>query len=1166
MPNFSNLMIMQKFVCFLFSMVIVSMIHGQSNENYIKTYKARVGLTGDISGKTKDEVIESYQYFNGLGKPKQSIIRRGTPTGKDLITQIEYDKFGRKVKNYLPYEDGEDDGYFRSDWMNEVANFYSATGGDVADEDTYYYEEKILELSPMNRPDEVFGAGTAWRTADKPMAYVYRTNMASEVRVLIAEGTSIDYDSDYGVGELYVTKSIDENGTGELLEFKNKTGQIVLRMVKESSSYYMKTYYVYDDLGLLRYVIQPMGVKEIEDNSWAKLDDPDFLKKWVFCYEYDERKRMIARRVPGSDWAYMVYDKRDRLVLTQSGNERRATTIDEDVTINAYEGQSYLVTGNNSITLAPGFSFAASSTRDFIATTDQNSFTENDQWIFTKYDHLNRPVMTGIYESNSDRATLQSTVNSISNYSEEYTGSGDEGYNDNGFPVGIASSDLLTVTYYDDYNFTNHSHWSLPGSCPSTLTTAAPLCVPKNQITGTKVRVLGGSLQESLLFYDDRYRLVKTISENHLSGMDSTEIEYFSSVSQLEKKVTRYHDGLATKTIKDEYTYDHLDRVETVKTTIDSDISTVTNTYNDLGELISKNLSGAQTVDYSYNIRGWLERINNGAGLSGNDRFGLDLRYTNAPTAQYNGNIGQMRWKRDNVNEQGFTYSYDLANRLTDANYFIVGTTGLGFYDVDGISYDKNGNITGLTRKMNNTEVDILDYDYTTGNQLSSVKDDGTSDLFEESASSGHNENEYIYDANGNMIRDLNKDIININYNYLNLPERVEFGSGDYVEYTYDAVGTKLKKVTLTGSNLETTHYLDGLQYTDTNIDFVQVPEGRFLFGSGYEYNLTDHLGNLWATVSEGGTVIQKDDYYPFGLTFNSNIPTSINLYKYNSKELQGKTGWYDYGARMYMPDLGRFTAIDPWADEYKNQGVYDYTFNNPVRFTDFMGFGPVDEILQVTSTNNADVITEITTQTNTTTRTVENGSDEYIELLGKSTITNANNGIGDEITVTKTTTTTVETSVTVEYDDQGNVVSRSESQLTTIDSKTNVTVSDLYGGEAGGFSNSSSTPSVSNSPTLSSDLSSLTGDAISYRETNGVSMTNNNEYAAQIAKQRNLVNVMDKYTPAAGALLFQYGSGPSLIFSLGTMGVQKSLERGLQTLENLSPPCNNCTKQYNKQ
>ena len=191
MPNFSNLMIMQKFVCFLFSMVIVSMIHGQSNENYIKTYKARVGLTGDISGKTKDEVIESYQYFNGLGKPKQSIIRRGTPTGKDLITQIEYDKFGRKVKNYLPYEDGEDDGYFRSDWMNEVANFYSATGGDVADEDTYYYEEKILELSPMNRPDEVFGAGTAWRTADKPMAYVYRTNMASEVRVLIAKARQL---------------------------------------------------------------------------------------------------------------------------------------------------------------------------------------------------------------------------------------------------------------------------------------------------------------------------------------------------------------------------------------------------------------------------------------------------------------------------------------------------------------------------------------------------------------------------------------------------------------------------------------------------------------------------------------------------------------------------------------------------------------------------------------------------------------------------------------------------------------------------------------------------------------------------------------------------------------------------------------------------------------
>lgn len=290
------------------------------------------------------------------------------------------------------------------------------------------------------------------------------------------------------------------------------------------------------------------------------------------------------------------------------------------------------------------------------------------------------------------------------------------------------------------------------------------------------------------------------------------------------------------------------------------------------------------------------------------------------------------------------------------------------------------------------------------------------------------------------------------------------------------------------------------------------------------------------------------------------------NRYLYNGKELQDDLdlGWMDYGARMYMPELGRFTTIDPWTEKYMNQGSYNYAFNNPIRFTDFMGMGPEDEVLKVASTDNKDVITETSTQTNTTTRTVKRGTDEYNELLGQSTITNGDNGIGDAITVTESTTTTVETSVAVEYDNQGNVVSRDESQKTTVNSKTNVVVSDKYGGDAGGFSTSSSSSSVSNNPELSSGLSGLTSDAINYRGENGISMTNNNEYAAQIARQRNLVNTLDKYSPAAGVLLFRYGNAPSLIFGLGTMGLQKSAERGLQSLKNLSPPCNNCTKRYN--
>ena len=177
------------------------------------------------------------------------------------------------------------------------------------------------------------------------------------------------------------------------------------------------------------------------------------------------------------------------------------------------------------------------------------------------------------------------------------------------------------------------------------MTTANPLCTPRNLVTGSKIRVIGGGFLESFTFYDDRYRVVKTIEENHLGGKETISTEYYNAVSPLVSKTTRDHSGPTAKEIIEEYTYDHMDRVKTIKTTIGSDISTITNTYNEIGELITKDLSGAQTVDYEYNIRGWLRKINGGTSFSGNDRFGMELKYNNAPNAQYNGNIGQMLWK-----------------------------------------------------------------------------------------------------------------------------------------------------------------------------------------------------------------------------------------------------------------------------------------------------------------------------------------------------------------------------------------------------------------------------------------------------------------------------------------------------------------------------------------
>ncbi|MEG2078115.1 RHS repeat domain-containing protein, partial [Chryseobacterium sp.] len=107
-----------------------------------------------------------------------------------------------------------------------------------------------------------------------------------------------------------------------------------------------------------------------------------------------------------------------------------------------------------------------------------------------------------------------------------------------------------------------------------------------------------------------------------------------------------------------------------------------------------------------------------------------------------------------------------------------------------------------------------------------------------------------------------------------------------------------------------------------------------------YIYNYTDHLGNVrlsYFNNGNGAEVLEENNYYPFGLKhegYNATVGNVSYRYKYNGKELQ-ETGMYDYGARFYMPDIGRWGVVDPLAEKYFDISPFNYTANNPILYID---------------------------------------------------------------------------------------------------------------------------------------------------------------------------------------------------------------------------------------
>ena len=469
----------------------------------------------------------------------------------------------------------------------------------------------------------------------------------------------------------------------------------------------------------------------------------------------------------------------------------------------------------------------------------------------------------------------------------------------------------------------------------------------KGSLTGSAVTVSGSSTKiYKGYYYDVKGRVTKVVQNNLLGGYDVTNTVY--TFTGQPATVTHSHtaSGKSTRTEVYTYSYDHADRVSKVEHTLGGTKITLADyTYDSFGRLSTKSLHGsaANKLTYAYNLRSWLTGITS-------TRFTQNLYYnTGVGTARYNGSISSMTWKSGNESTvRGYKFTYDGLDRMLNATYGETAgiSTNANRFSENVTGYDKNGNIKGLQRygQLSSAAYGMIDNLTLTlnGNQLNRVDDAVTASAYNggfEFKNGANAADEYSYNANGNLTKDLNKGISGITYNFLNLPNVVTFSDGSTITYTYGADGTKLRTVHKIGSTTTTTDYCGNVVYENGVQKLLLTEEGYVtLSDSKYHYYLKDHQGNNRVVISQSGTVEETSHYYPFGGTFAS--AGNVQPYKYNGKEYDSKKGlnWYDYGARHYDAALGRFETVDPSAENYFKTSLYAYCGNSPISRIDPTG------------------------------------------------------------------------------------------------------------------------------------------------------------------------------------------------------------------------------------
>lgn len=922
------------------------------SKNYVKSIV--------YTDSTATSSIATISYIDGLGRQVQTVQNQFTPLKKDIVSTIEYDEAEREFRQWLPTPTSNSNGNFET---NHAALALAAYGQAEA------YTQNMYESSPINKIIAKRGPGSAWN--DKPVRTSTALNTANNVIEFgVSTENKLQRIGYYPAQSLLITNTWDEDGK-QSCEFKDLLGRLILqRTIGEAGNH--DTYYVYNQLGQLSFVLSPEASDQLSSisSSIAPLNN-NALGKLGYAYQYDSKGRCITKKLPGCDSISMVYDKADRLVLSQDGNQRKTGT-----------------------------------------------------WSYNKYDDFGRIILRGVVQLAETASSLRLQYDNIL-VKESYIGNNNSifGYSNNSIPQ-IAAENVLIANFYDDANRitsltgapTILAYSNKDGYGKKYTNQLSDALSAKGLLVGTCVKSLESNhWVYTAMYYDDNGKVVQTRASNRVDGYDCNYTLYNFSGQPL--KTLHEHKAFTNPQIDEVFTYeyDHANRLLKTTYSFNNETAIVLNEmqYNEIGQLKTKKIhNGRETINYNYNIRGWQSKINS-------QNFTEQIFYNDKPLNNpygyeghipcFNGNISatETRFSASDYYPVQYFYAYDKLNRLKkgDCPSWLLNANE----EIE--QYDKNGNILKLKRDgmawligesvSVNVPVDQLQMTYN-GNQKTktidyantqTINEGDWSDIyytdndFKDIDDPAH-QTEYLYDANGNQTADLNKSIADIKYNLLNLPSKIQFMNGNQTQYIYDAAGTKTAAIYHTApfpvqlplgevsefdpqqfysGDIMTSHtfYCGNFVYEGGQLSRVLTPEGYVqvttnrnmqvvngqytlvtTFTPQHNYFLHDHLGNTRVQLTPTASsmaVADTKSYYPFGLQhspepwseFFGYSPTSTNPYLYNGKELDKMHGFdsYDYGARWkgYEDWMG----VDPLAEKYYGISPYAYCGGNPVNRID---------------------------------------------------------------------------------------------------------------------------------------------------------------------------------------------------------------------------------------